>query len=144
MSNEDRAADTVSIERLLALLGDAWTRRDAVTYAARFTNDGTFTNFLGLFFQGRAAFRDRHDIVFNTVFRGSTLTLRIEKLRFVRPDVAIADTDAEVRGLTAVPSGLTAVGGVVRSKLLMVLVKEEHEWWIAAYHNVAVAPPAKA
>lgn len=96
-----------------------------------------------MFFQGRDAFRDRHDAVFRTVFKGSMLALRIATLRFVRSDVAIADTEAEVRGLTAVPSGLAAVDGVVRSRLLMVLVKEQEEWWIAAYHNVAVAPPAK-
>ena len=124
-------------------MGDAWARGDAIAYAHRFANDGTFTNFLGMFFQGRDAFRDRHDAVFGTVFQGSTLGLRIATLRFVRSDVAIADTEAEVRGLTAVPSGLTAVDGVVRSRLLMVLVKEQEEWWITAYHNVAVAPPAK-
>ena len=143
MSNEGRTTDPVAIERLLASLGDAWTRGDAVAYADRFANEGTFTNFLGMYFKGRDAFRDRHDAVFKTVFKGSALSLRIAALRFVRPDVAIADTDAEVRGLTAVPSGLTAVDGVVRSKLLMVLVKEQGEWWISAYHNVAVAPLAK-
>ena len=33
--------------------------------------------------------------------------------------------------------------GVMRTKLQMVFVKEKADWWITAYHNVAVAalPP---
>jgi uncharacterized protein (TIGR02246 family) len=140
MPSEPRTADQASIERLLASLEDAWVRGDAGAYAERFAIDGTFTNFLGMFFQGRDAFRDRHDAVFKTVFKGSALTLHIAALRFIRYDVAIADLDAEVRGLAAVPVGLAAVDGIVRSKLLMVLVREPADWWISAYHNVAVAP----
>ena len=121
-------------------MGDAWAHGDAEAFARRFANDGTFTNFLGMFFCGPDAFRERHDAVFKTVFKGTTLTLRIATLRFIRPDVAIADTDAEVRGLTIVPVGLTAMpDGVVHSKLLMVLVREQGDWWISVYHNVAVA-----
>ena len=93
-----------------------------------------------MLFQGRDAFHDRHAAVFKTVFKGSALTLRIAALRFIRPEVAIADLDAEVSGLAAVPVGLTAVDGVVQSKLLMMSVKEHDDWWISAYHNVAVVP----
>jgi uncharacterized protein (TIGR02246 family) len=95
MPNRDRSADQLSIERPLASLDDAWARGDAGAFASRFATDGTFTNVLGMFFHGRDAFRERHDAVFKTVFKGSTLTLRIATLRFITPDVAIADTDAE-------------------------------------------------
>jgi uncharacterized protein (TIGR02246 family) len=132
----------MSIERLIASLEDAWRRGDADAYASRFANDGTFTNFLGMFFRGRDAFRERHDSVFKTVFKGSTLALRTASLRFIRPDVAVADTEAHLRGLTTVPSGLSAMpDGSVRTELLMVLVKDQEDWWISAYHNVAVTPP---
>jgi uncharacterized protein (TIGR02246 family) len=142
MSNQDRTADQLSIERLLASLDDAWARGDAGAYASRFANDGTFTNVLGMFFRGRDEFRERHDAVFKTVFKGSTLALRIAALRFVKPDVAIADLDAEVRGFAALAGGYTAMpDGTVRTRLLMVLVKEHGDWWISAYHNVAVASP---
>jgi uncharacterized protein (TIGR02246 family) len=145
MSSKDRTADQLSIERLIASLEDAWARGDADAFATRFVEDGTFTNVLGMFFRGRDAFRERHDIVFKTVFKASKLALRIAALRFIRPDVAIADTDAELRDVTSPPSGLTAMpDGTVMTKLLMVLVKEHGDWWISAYHNVAVAPqPSK-
>lgn len=97
---------------------------------------------VSMFFPGREAFRERHDAVFTTAFRGSALTLRIEQLRFIRSDVAIVDLEASLQGLSALPGGLTALpDGTVRTKLLMVLVQEQGDWWISAYHNVAVTPP---
>lgn len=141
MHDEARTADLRSIERLIASLQEAWAVGNADAFAARFTDDGTFTNVLGMFFQGREAFRKRHDAVFRTVFKGSTLKLRIAVLRFIRPDVAIADTDAELRNPAGLPDGLSASpDGTVHAKLLMVLVKEHDEWWISAYHNVPVVP----
>ena len=126
----------------MASLDDAWARGDAGAFANRFAADGTFTNVLGMFFQGRDEFRERHDAVFKTVFKGTTLALRIATLRFIRPDVAIADLDAELRGCTNPPGGLAAMpDDTIRTKLLMVLVKEHGDWWISAYHNVAVVPP---
>jgi hypothetical protein len=90
-----------------------------------------------------ATFDRRHAEVFSGVFRGTTLAMTINKLRFVRPDVAIADIDTELSGARLRPQGV-AVGpdGVLRSRLLMALVKEQGAWWIAAYHNVWQAAPA--
>jgi uncharacterized protein (TIGR02246 family) len=144
MPNRDRTADQLAIERLITSLEDAWARGDAAAFASRFANDGTFTNILGMFFHGRDAFRERHDDVFRTVFKGSTLALQVAALRFIRPDVAIADLDADLRGYTALPPGLRAMpDGAVRTRLLMVLVREHGDWWISTYHNVAVVPPSK-
>lgn len=141
MHNDARTADLRSIERLIASLQDAWALGDADAFARRFANDGTLTNVLGMFFRGREAFRERHDAVFRTAFKGSTLKLQIAALRFIRPDVAIADTDAELRNPAELPDGLSArPDGTVHTKLLMVLVKERDEWWISAYHNVPVVP----
>ena len=92
---------------------------------------------------GREAFDRRHAEVFGGVFRDTTLAMTINKLRLIRPDVAIADIDTEVSGSRLRPQGV-AVGpdGVLRSRLLMTLVKEQGIWWIATYHNVWQAAPA--
>jgi len=67
----------------------------------------------------------------------------LNALRFVRPDVAIADIDTEVSGSRLRPQRV-AVGpdGVLRSRPLMALVKEQGAGWIAAHHNVWQATPA--
>ena len=118
-------------------------RGDADSFSSHFATDGTFTNILGIFFSGRQAFRDRHEAIFRTVFKGSTQTLRLAALRFIRTDVAIADVDATVRGYAALPEGVSPMpDGTLRTKLLLVLIKEHGDWWITAFHNVAVAPSA--
>jgi hypothetical protein len=44
-------------------------------------------------------------------------------------------------GFARVPAGLpVGSDGILRFKLLLVLVKDQGEWWITEYHNVAVTP----
>ncbi len=140
MADPQGTSDQVAIESLVASLDAAWAKGDADAFAAHFAGDGGFTNVLGMVYFGREAFRSRHDAIFKTVFKGSTSKLSIAKLWFVRPDVAIADVDAEIRGFAALPPGMQAgADGVGRSKLLLVLLKDGSDWWITAYHNVGVA-----
>ena len=131
------ATDRGEIQALLDELTDAWKRGDASAYGARFLTDGTFTNVNGEFYVGREDFDRRHAEIFRGVFRGTTLAMTIGKLRFARPDVAIADVDTEISGSQLRPQGVAvAPDGVLRSRLLMVLVKDRGASWIAAYHNV--------
>jgi len=131
----------VAIESIVAALDDAWGKGDAESFAARFAPDGSFTNIIGMVYYGRDAFKERHDAIFKTIYRGSTTKLTISKLRFIRPDVAIADVDAELRGYGVLPPGIRAgADGILRTKLQLVFEKEKDGWWIAAYHNVAVTP----
>ena len=103
------AADESEIQRLIDDLTDAWKRGDAKAYGARFLPDGTFTNVNGEFYVGREDFDRRHADVFAGVFRGTAQSLSVKQLRFVRPDVAIADIDTEVAGAQLRPQGV-AVG----------------------------------
>jgi uncharacterized protein (TIGR02246 family) len=106
------------------------------------TEDGSFTNIFGTVRDGRAEFVKRHIEIANTIFKGTTPEISIAKLRFVRQDVAIADISGEIKGFPTTPPAGVPVGvdGVLRFKLLMVLIKEQGVWWITEYHNVAVTP----
>ena len=106
------------------------------------TEDVGFTNIFGTVRYGRPEFVKRHIEIVNTIFKGTTVQSSIAKLRFVRHDVAIADVSGEIRGFPATPPAGVPVGvdGVLRFKLLMVLIKEQGVWWITEYHNVAVTP----
>jgi uncharacterized protein (TIGR02246 family) len=112
-----------------------------VQFAAQFAADGGFTNVMGMVCYGQESFKERHDAIFKGVYKGSKSRFALAKLRFIRPDVAIADVDAEISEFSALPPGIRAgADGVMRSKLQMVLVKEAESWWITAFHNVAVTP----
>jgi uncharacterized protein (TIGR02246 family) len=130
------------IRELLAELIDAWRRGDAAAYGARFQAGGTFTNVFGAFHVGREEFDRRHEEVFRGIFRGSTVTMDIRKLRFLRPDVAVLDLDTGLFGAKLRPPGVEAgADGELRASLLMVLTKEGGRWEIAAYHNVWRSAP---
>jgi uncharacterized protein (TIGR02246 family) len=106
-----------------------------------FAENGSFTNIFGTVRYGREEFQKRHVEIAQSIFKGTSVKNSIGKLRFVRTDVAIVDVIGEMTGFAKVPQGLpVGADGVLRYRLLEVLVKEKGEWWITEYHNVAVTP----
>jgi uncharacterized protein (TIGR02246 family) len=132
-------ADEAMIQQLLDGLVDAWKRGDTKAYGARLLADATFTNVNGMFHESREEFDRRHEEIFRGALKGTTITLTPRKVRFIRPDIAIVDTDCGVFGSSVQPPGVqVGADGALRTCLLilLVLVKESGSWWIAAYHNV--------
>src|ERR1019366_6310210 len=65
--------------------------------------------------------------------------------QFANPDVAVADIDTEVTNYQKIPLGVPVPrDGVLRTRLLEVLVRKNGAWWIVAFHNVAFAPDPAA
>ena len=134
---EDKAA----IQALVQDEQEAWNRGDARAFAAHFAKDGSFTNIVGLQTYGLTPFLKQHERIFSTIYKGSHNELTIGKLRFLRPDVAVADVDSVVTKAVSVPSGIVlGADGGVHTKLQLVLSKEEGIWQVDAFHNVAVNP----
>jgi uncharacterized protein (TIGR02246 family) len=133
MTNGEEAA----IRQLLDELCAAWNRADAEAFGARYRDDGTFTNVFGSLHFGKDEFVRRHEDVFRGFLAGTSIEMTARKVRFVRPDVVVADVDMAYSGFKAMPAGVQpASDGLVHSSLLMVLVKDAAGWWIAAYHNI--------
>lgn len=136
-------ADRAAVGALIQTETDAWNRGDAQAFAARFEPDGSFTNVIGMVSYGKEAFDHRHAEILKTIFKGSVLKQSIDKLRFVRPDVAIVNVNTEMTQFVAAPPGIrTDKDNVIRTKLELVLLKERGKWQITAYHNVAITPLA--
>jgi uncharacterized protein (TIGR02246 family) len=141
-SLETPARDEVAVQGLLSELVQAWNRSDAQAYGALFRIDGTFTNVNGSFFLGQVDFIRRHEEIFRGDLKGTTLAMAIRDLRFVRPDVAVVDVETSLAGMPKRPPSVHGdFDGIAHSCLLMVLVKDEGSWSIAAYHNVWQADP---
>jgi uncharacterized protein (TIGR02246 family) len=137
-------ADEAAIRDILKEEVTAWNNGDANAYSRHFAEDGTFTNLLGMFFQGREAFRERHEQIFHGAYRESTKQSDIVSLRFVRSNVAIVESLQTVSGFQKLLPGTSAdAKGRLRTRLLQVLVKDG-EWKIAAYHNVDVKSGVQA
>jgi len=136
------AADEARIRQIVIEQVAAWNSGDAKAFSASFAEEGSFTNIRGTVFYGQRAFEDRHAEIFGTFFKGSKLMMSVTKIRFLRPDVAIADIATELSELRGTPPGIKAgSGGRIQTRLQEVLVKDGDEWHIASYHNVDVKEP---
>jgi uncharacterized protein (TIGR02246 family) len=135
--------DETEVRRILDDEVATWNKGDTDGYSRHFATDGTFTNIRGMFFTGHQEFRDRHEAIFKGEFRGTLLKQEIVSLRFIRPDVAIAETLTWVSGFSKAgppPGTQVDANGRLRTRLLQVLKKDGGEWTIVVYHNVDVKP----
>src|SRR5580765_6064500 len=135
--------DETAIRQILDSEVTTWNNGDTDGYSSHFAADGTFTNIRGMFFTGHQEFRDRHEAIFKGEFRGTSLKQEIVSLRFIRPDVAIAETLTWVSEFSKAgppPGTQVDANGRLRTRLLQVLKKDGGDWKIVVYHNVDVKP----
>jgi uncharacterized protein (TIGR02246 family) len=135
------AQDAEAIHALVQRQADAWNRGDARAFAAPFGEHAVFTNIRGDTLHGRAAYDRRHDDIFRGFFRGSRIRMQVDEVRLLRPDVALVLIGTEVDSPNGLPPGVAAhADGLLRTRLLDVLVRDGDAWRIAASHNVDVKP----
>lgn len=134
-------ADETAIRKLIQDEVAAWNRGDATAYSRQFATDGRFTDIRGQFFTGYDAFLNQHEVVFQGIFKNSTLQQDIVSLEFIGPDVVVVETLNSVSGMPATSPGTAADSkGRLRTRLLQVVARQDGEWKIVAYHNVDVKP----
>jgi uncharacterized protein (TIGR02246 family) len=119
----------------------AWSAGDAAKFSARVLPDAVFTNIFGQQFVGREAFEKQHAFIFGSIYAGSRLKQTIAHLRFLTDEIALVDTYAEVSGARVLPPGYNSPDGVLRTRLLQVMVRQAAGWQITSFHNVVFNPP---
>jgi uncharacterized protein (TIGR02246 family) len=121
------------VRAVLDRLTQAWNDGDAAAYGRLFTEDADYVTFFGLNTPGRTRIEEVHRALFEGPLKGSKLTGGGEvKVRFVRPDVAVA-----VGG-----GGSSLAGAEDRaSTVTFVLVREGDGWLITAFQNTRVSDP---
>lgn len=119
----------------------AWNQGNAAAYSRHFATDGTFTNIRGQFFTGHDAFVKQHEVIFQGIYKHTTLHQEIVSLKFMGRDVAVIEVLTSVSGMEQpAPGTATDSKGRLRTRLLQVVAKQGGEWKIVAYHNVDVKP----
>ncbi len=135
-------AEEALIRKVVDAEEGAWNRGDAKTFAARFQEEGSFTDVFGTVSRGRARLESRQSELFAAHFKGSVLALKVRRIRFLRPDVAIVDIDTEVTGSKKLPPAIHVdADKVIRTRLQQVMVKTGADWAVAAFHDVDVKTP---
>ncbi len=81
--------DEKSLHEMVYQLEAAWNAADGQAFAEAFAEDAGFIHLLGGYYTGRTAIEAGHRMIFGTIYKGSTVRYSVEKIRFVRSDVAI-------------------------------------------------------
>jgi uncharacterized protein (TIGR02246 family) len=128
MTSEERA-----LHGMVYQMEAAWNAADSAAFAELFADDADFIHILGGYYTGRAAIEAGHRMIFGTIYKGSTVRYSVEKIRFLRPDVAIVflrqflqlSEDAQPREIEARPT--------------IIAEKVDGEWQIVALQNTRIS-----
>lgn len=114
-------------------LQQAWNAADGRAFAAPFADDTDFVEIRGGHHRGAEAVARGHEAIFSTIYAGSTVDLQLEAARTVAPGAVVAVVGSTLQ----VPAGPMA--GVNQARMTMVIVEQEDDWYITAFHNTLVA-----
>jgi uncharacterized protein (TIGR02246 family) len=125
--------DETAVRDVVARYVAARERSDEKAIAALFTADADQLVSSGEWRKGRA------EVVRGTLASsqstGGTRTITVEAVRFLSPDVALADGRYEIAGLSN--------GGNRRMWTALILTRTSEGWRISAIRNMLPAPPAR-
>lgn len=106
----------------------AWNRNDADAYGAAFTENATYTTFLGTHYTGRSDITESHRALFSGFLKGSKLVDSFLDVRFYGDDVAIITSRGD-RYDDEPPTRLSKI------QTYTVVQQTDGQWRIAAFHN---------
>ena len=126
------------IRKIIQEQESAWNAGSARRYCTRIRMDATLTTIQGSVHGGREAIEGRMSEVFASVFKGTRIIMKIQKIRF-EGNVAIVELDTEVHAVKTLPQGIRAsADGTLRTRLLEVIVNDNNTWSVLALHEVDV------
>ena len=127
VTSEERA-----LHGLVYQLEAAWNAADSTSFAALFAEDADFIHILGGYYAGRAAIEAGHRMIFGTIYKGSSVRYSVEKIKFLRPDVAIIF----LRQFLQFKEGGAATE--LEARPTIIAEKADGSWRIAALQNTRI------
>ena len=128
------ANDEQALREIVAQLEAAWNKGDSVTWTSFFAEDADFVHILGGHFTGQAAIEAGHRTIFDTIYKGSTLKLEVEKIRFAGDAVAIVFIFSTL--LVTQPG----VPPKMNARPTLMAQRQDSQWKIVAFQNTLVSP----
>ncbi|MFB6614546.1 SgcJ/EcaC family oxidoreductase [Streptomyces sp. NPDC085524] len=123
-------ADGEAVCATLDALTAAWGRGDAEAYGRQFTEEATYTTYVGSHYEGRSDITEGHRALFKDFVKDTKLAAAYLDLRFLGKDAAIlTGRGDDYTGSRPAPAELTKVQTYT-------LVRDtDGAWRIAAFHN---------
>ena len=85
-----KAADRRGIGALVEAIERAWNAGDVKAYARLYAHDAAYLTRAGVLWRGRKAIKRGHTAAFRGELKETVLSIRIERLRFLMPRMAVA------------------------------------------------------
>ena len=120
------------VSGIVGELEHAWNAADGAGFGRPFADDADFVNIRGEHFRTREAIAKGHQGIFDTIYRGSVVRYQVTGVRAIAPGVVLAHVTSTLNA----PTGPLA--GEHSSLFSMVLVQDQQNWRIAAFHNTLV------
>jgi uncharacterized protein (TIGR02246 family) len=127
------ADDEVAIRAIIRQIEHAWNSYDGDAFAAPFADNADYVVVDGMYIRGRDVIAEGHRQILTTVYAGSRNSGRIEDVRFLREDVAVAHARWH---LIYYPDGKTE--HQVRSMSTFVLTRDQGRWSVTAFQNTPI------
>lgn len=134
-AQNNHAADEAAMRAAVKQLEDGWNTKSGATFAKPFAEDADYVVINGNYIKGRAVIESQHQRIFDTIFKDTTLSLAVQQIRFLRPDVAVV----HVKGQRSSPNEELRQGAF----MTLFMTKEKQGWTIAAFQNTAVPAPGR-
>lgn len=115
---------------------EAWNAEDGAAFARCFTTDADFVNIFALHVVGREAVAKQHQLIFESIYRGSRNAFSILDARELSASIVLAHIAADL----SVPTG--PVAGKVKTLASAVFVRDDAGWLIASFHNTREQQPS--
>lgn len=131
------ASDTREVEQLPARFGEAWARHDGHALAALMADDEDFVTVGASWLHGRADFETYHTRLLEGRFSTSTIAPLEQRLRFLRPDIAVLRWSWRIEG----DRNFDDTPRLPRAGLFtMIVEKRDGTWQIVAAQNTNAGP----
>jgi uncharacterized protein (TIGR02246 family) len=130
-------ADEVAIRKVIVDMTDGFNNHDGKAATRMYTPDARFVSVRGDLMNGQARIEQGLSAILTSRAKDATQRTVDVTVRFIRPDVALANVTNELSGLAA-PDGHALPSHQELS--LRVFVKDAGVWQVAAFHNTIVAP----
>jgi uncharacterized protein (TIGR02246 family) len=126
-------ADEPALRAIVAKLQAAWNAADSVAWARFFAEDVDFIHILGVHYTGRPAVEMGHRMIWDTIYKGSTVKYAVEKIRPAGADVAVVFVLGE---MTFYDDG---VERHIKARPTMTVQRLDGGWQIIVFQNTLVA-----
>lgn len=134
-TSAERDSDQAAITEVVEAFESTWNRHDMPAFAALFALNADFVNVVGMWWKNSAEIEAAHVHSHSTFLRDSTLTGKVEKIKFLGPDIATIHVHWELKGQIE-PDG--SVGRPRHGVLLLVMKRNGEQWLIQTAQNTDI------